>query len=784
MCHDAPRSKGFRVSAQPNSMNMALEGSASAGVRDITRPQARRILLLVLLLALGVRILGCFDGGLPWTFYKDEENNVERALRFAAEGTMNPKWFNKPALGYYILLGEYGAYYGVGRLLGRFTGPDDFAVQWFRDPQPLLIIGRINAAIFGTLGIWLTYLLARRMLSRRLALAAAAALAAMMGHVASSQEVKKDVVAAAFAIAASISMFDMLRFGRVRDYVRCGLLAGLSMATKYYAVALFVPFLCAHLFRSDQAKILESRAFNAPRLWWGMFLFWVGFFCGSPWNFISAQFWNERVLPQFRFMLSRLHLDQLWQGAAGPGAGIVDPAAHSLLDSALYTAERCFSAQGMGVVLAALMVFGAFAALQRSRRLRQGDNGALWLLLVTCVCVGAAAAFANIQFSEPRHLNTLYPFAAILVACGIAALADALCRIGGRETWRGRGALMALCLIVLVPLPQFPALVIVQRTIARRNEDPRVSALRWMEHNVAAGSVVLNDRDWVPLQPSAARCEKVLEQIGRLRDDAERHRSSAEMELDPTVRSRRLTQALASIQACEGYQRRWQLLKRAAGEAPNATWDVISLDQDWYTEDLNNRLQGASGYSPLPLRSPLGHVMREVLVEASASVAGVNSTWIWAHVDQHLTDLLRRDATQIVAALKPLPDDPQAAIAERVEQARIRFGLGSSTPNLALLWSRASPVSARWLTRNTDPAARNALRGAAWLVTCQHNYEAFGNANAARKAANFPDWAAFYADVAAHYDAWEFGTGSSDNRRIIRIYDLRTRTDAPQVRHP
>ncbi len=770
------------VSAPPEPMNTVLEGSRGTGVTDITRTQARHGLLLIVLVALAVRVLGCFDGGLPWTFYRDEDNNVERALRFAAEGSLDPQWFNKPALGYYILLGEYGAYYGVGRLMGRFTGPEDFAVQWLRNPAPLLIIGRINAAVFGAIGIWLTYLLARRLVSRRVALAAALALAATMGHVASSQEVKKDVVAAAFAIAAGISLFDMLRVGRTRDYVRCGLLAGLSMATKYYSVALFVPFLCAHLFRSQAARAAEPRACFAPRLWWGMLAFVGGFFVGSPYNFISTQFWNERVLPQMRFMLTRLHLGQLWQSEADPHAGVVDPNVHSLFDSALYACGKLFSPQGMGVALSVFVAVGLVAALQRARRLRGGERSSLWLLLLICLCVGGVAAFGNAQFSEPRHLNTLYPFLAILAACGAATCANGAVRLFRRNGWRERGAVIAMSICVLLPLPGFPAWVITERTQARRSEDPRVSALHWIEQHVAAGSVVLNDRDWVPLQPSAERCKQVLSQIEKLIEDAERHRVSAEAATDPVERKQGLTRAQGSLQDCVGYRKRWELMLRASNEASGPTWDVISLDTDWYTEDLNKRLNGASGYNPLPPRSPFGHLMREVLVEASRVPWGVDATWVWSHFEQRYTELLRRAATNQVAAMKPVPEDPQAAIAARVAAATARLGFGSDKHRLAMLWTEPTPVSLRWLTHQPTASGRNTPRPAQWLVTCQHNYEAFGNLMAAHKAANFPDWAEFYGDVQAHYDCVEFGSGSTDNRRIIRIYDLRSRTDQPTVR--
>ena len=87
------------------------------------------ILLAVLLVAGGLRVWGCFGQGYPFSFYPDEEGNVKRALRFGQARTLNPGWFSKPALGYYVLFAEYGAYYVVGRITGRFGGVDDFAFR-------------------------------------------------------------------------------------------------------------------------------------------------------------------------------------------------------------------------------------------------------------------------------------------------------------------------------------------------------------------------------------------------------------------------------------------------------------------------------------------------------------------------------------------------------------------------------------------------------------------------------------------------------------------------------
>ena len=62
---------------------------------------------------------GIVGQGFPECFYPDETNAIQRALKFGAEKTADPGWFNKPALAYYLWFAEYGAFYVGGRVVGH-----------------------------------------------------------------------------------------------------------------------------------------------------------------------------------------------------------------------------------------------------------------------------------------------------------------------------------------------------------------------------------------------------------------------------------------------------------------------------------------------------------------------------------------------------------------------------------------------------------------------------------------------------------------------------------------
>ena len=106
-------------------------------------PQAHTVrkvtIAFVLLLAFAVRMAGNFGQGHPYSFYPDEQSNVERSVVFydPAKGLdLNPRWFNKPALGYYLNFGEFGFYYLYGRYVrGFWESPTEFSSAFMNDRQ-------------------------------------------------------------------------------------------------------------------------------------------------------------------------------------------------------------------------------------------------------------------------------------------------------------------------------------------------------------------------------------------------------------------------------------------------------------------------------------------------------------------------------------------------------------------------------------------------------------------------------------------------------------------------
>jgi hypothetical protein len=94
------------------------------------------------LVAFAVRVCSIWSN-LPLVPNLDEYLIVWPPLRMAY-GT----WYASggyPPLYMYIMLVEYGVFYVLGTLAGRFAGPMDFARQMIADPTLRYLMGRANS---------------------------------------------------------------------------------------------------------------------------------------------------------------------------------------------------------------------------------------------------------------------------------------------------------------------------------------------------------------------------------------------------------------------------------------------------------------------------------------------------------------------------------------------------------------------------------------------------------------------------------------------------------------
>ncbi len=646
------------------------------------------IVLVATAVLLGFAVVG---EGYPQSFYPDERVNIQRALYFGAVGSANPGYFNKPALTYYVNFAAYGAVYVAGRATGKFTGPESFGAWTVDNEGTLLLVGRIMTALSGLLLVGATWSLARRFAGTTTAVAAALFVATAPAFLASSSVIKEDTLSAAFATLSLVFMVDGARSRRLRDAAAAGLAAGLSMACKYYAVALVVPavVLYARIKREPGADVASRPRAAGVLFGAGSFAFLSGFFIGSPYNFLDPSFARDHVLPALRTVSKLVGLDG-WLGMKSmllqqDPTLFVDPEKETIFDLIGHAVGVFASADclGLGVGLAAFV--GLLFALKRRDHAVAGLGIAMLGMLVVLTA-------ANRQHASPRHLLVLVPCAAVLAGRLVEAIGGALGgdhRIGRRRAATASALAVCLCLPSPAGIPAIASMRIVGDGVS---PDPRLAALRWLEREVERGATVINYNEGIPLPFSAERCEWALASIPRLE------------RLNPTTHQR-------------GYARLWNIRLSAARTRTTTDFDVVLFEAPWQGVDESQIEQSRSGYNPLWME-------RFPLLPAE------------------------------LAPVRRLTDAPAA----EAEVSRVE--------------SESRWPAARWIGRGGPPE---------YFVALEVGFRNFDQI--ARRTA-YPTFAAFFDDLHAHYDAYEWRDPSNRKERTTRVYDLRKRVEgrAPVVR--
>jgi hypothetical protein len=194
-------------------------------------------------IAVGALLLGSFalrlwgvKHGLPYAYNADENAHfVPKAIGLFGHG-LNPDYFVNPPAYTYVLHAVFAVWFG---------GREGVAQTFATDPATVFVIGRIVAAVLGTVAVWLLYLTGARLFDRRTGLLAAGLLGVAFLPVFYSHLALNDVPTLAPLCLSLYGTAGILRLGRPVDYVVAGIGLGLACATKYTGGIVLAPLLAA-----------------------------------------------------------------------------------------------------------------------------------------------------------------------------------------------------------------------------------------------------------------------------------------------------------------------------------------------------------------------------------------------------------------------------------------------------------------------------------------------------------------------------------------------------------
>ncbi len=210
------------------------------------------IFVAIFLFALGLRVYGA-RGSLPYVGHPDEPDLVDAATRIVKSGDLNPHTYLYPSLYIYLEALVIRAHLLWGIFRGYYTGPQSLpdVSHVFSLAPGVYVWVRTFAAIVGALNVSLLYVVGREMFngSRRVGLVAALMLAVSPLHVEYSHFGMTDMP---LALMGLLVLWVSYRLSRIRVEnnedernliwycMLCGLLVGMTAATKYNGIGVIV----------------------------------------------------------------------------------------------------------------------------------------------------------------------------------------------------------------------------------------------------------------------------------------------------------------------------------------------------------------------------------------------------------------------------------------------------------------------------------------------------------------------------------------------------------------
>jgi len=262
-------------------------------------------IIALLLLSFAIRLYN-IDTNLPNTYWHDENNYVETALRFGT-GNLRPHTLQHGMLLPMLLFAEYGLRYTINRF--TITGYDsaDFLIDYIKYPASFYLLGRITSALFGIGCILLTYLISVRFYSsKRVANLSSFLFSISLVPFIQSKWTKASMISVFFLLAAFLIFTPLFTNSHkvkkppLHYYILSGFFVGLAGAAKLYAVFGLCFIILGHFFSYRQpnghSKIAGHvrHLFDGKMLICGIFLV-LGFALGNPYALINPVFFYTNL---------------------------------------------------------------------------------------------------------------------------------------------------------------------------------------------------------------------------------------------------------------------------------------------------------------------------------------------------------------------------------------------------------------------------------------------------------------------------------------------------------
>lgn len=400
-------------------------------------------------------------GNLPYAAEIDEPVFVTRAIRMAATGDLNPRWFGHPGS---TLIYPLAALYHLGHVLvssGVFLQPDPtLQVAFKASPSEFYLFGRYLTIGYAVAGLPLVYHLGRQAFGRPAGLIGAGLATLPVIAVAHSQMVRTDSAATFFGLLSlwfCLKVYDRPTLSR---FTLAGLSIGLAIASRYFMVALF-PLLLAAAGPAWRRKHTEA---DRRRVWPGLGLgglsVALAFALSTPYFFLDFQAALTWIVDE----ANDVHIDADGLSPLGNLVWYLSQA----IPASLTWPVAVFAALGI-----------AWAGYRRPVK------PLLLLGFVVVFLVGLSLSDLHWQ----RWLIPILPLLALFAAHGLVITVSSLASYLGWSAATRRHVGVVLLLLVLA----WPAYQLGLHNLRQSNPSTRVLARAWILANLPAGSRIAQE---------------------------------------------------------------------------------------------------------------------------------------------------------------------------------------------------------------------------------------------------------------------------------------------------
>jgi hypothetical protein len=336
----------------------------------------------------------------------------------------------------------------------------DFAVKVVRDMDPLFILARATSAVFGTASVFMTYLIGKALRNERVGLIAALFLCLNIVNIELSHYARVDatlclVVLVAFYFVTKIYIGGPLAI--LKYYMLAGLFSGIAFQTKLPAVILVIPFLVAHIFRSQREnKLFINIIFSKSLVFFSAF-FILGLIIGNP----------AVLFAPGKFLASIL----------GMGRVYTIPVNETRGEHIGFISYIIYFYKEFGILLSLLAVFSVVKGFISKQK---DDILILSFIIPFYLLMGASWYMISSSYMIP-----LMPFLYILCAKYLLQIIEK----SNFSQKAMKGVLISAILLLIIQ----PLINVVIFEISLSGKNTRVVAKEWIERNIPFGSKILMD---------------------------------------------------------------------------------------------------------------------------------------------------------------------------------------------------------------------------------------------------------------------------------------------------